>query len=625
MENVIGKKANLQTMSQRLRNIKTQLEQDVTFQRYFKETNLKKKEIDLSGDEHVIKRIQIPIIGRISSGKSTFLNALLGIDCLEVRQDVTTQFCCLIRHNGELKEPKLFSIKPFESGEFEKDKLLCEGNRKIKIKIEELNKKTKELKEGYLKSKDIKIDNLDKFFYILESNIPLFSQNEDLEIYTDYFEFMDTPGLNEAQDFYIEHIIPIIKENVRFAIFIFDATKINTKDTNDIVRTINKKFGVKEDKLGIKYNHSLIICNKIDKIQDNQEHFFENEFKNSMKSLSFDLSKDECFAVNSVEFLSEVSSSFSFNHFLLNCLSKYKKKLNEITENFFVFAQSELEKYATNIPEYEPEAKNEKYNEILEEIINKATTYNNIQLLNRITILDVNDQIELLDLLDYTYNYVKPMFVKNQPELFTTFADYFKKSFGRLLVDTQNNFYLNLINDIVANITKKKKELIEEKLQYQHYLSAYTKFRDNLVYLVKKLDLRKDDGKVPREDAIIRIRDYINTFLKPEKANKYIKEDIELLGKIKKGNVDYCRDVLERRSINSKVFISDCKFILDKMDKLIDEIKTLKSKEIDIVTEYKPLEFIDKPILLSKDKIIELKSIVESYETLLLKIKVLQN
>ena len=93
MENVIGKKANLQTMSQRLRNIKTQLEQDVTFQRYFKETNLKKKEIYLSGDEHVIKRIQIPIIGRISSGKSTFLNALLGIDCLEVRQDVTTQFC----------------------------------------------------------------------------------------------------------------------------------------------------------------------------------------------------------------------------------------------------------------------------------------------------------------------------------------------------------------------------------------------------------------------------------------------------------------------------------------------------------------------------------------------------
>ena len=114
MENVIGKKA-LETISQRIRNIKKQLEQDVTFQRYLKETRAKKVEIDLSGEEHAIKRFQIPVIGKISSGKSTFLNALLGVDCLEVRQEVATQFCCLIRHNRELKQPKFYSIKKFES------------------------------------------------------------------------------------------------------------------------------------------------------------------------------------------------------------------------------------------------------------------------------------------------------------------------------------------------------------------------------------------------------------------------------------------------------------------------------------------------------------------------------
>ena len=629
MENVIGKKA-LETISQRIRNIKKQLEQDVTFQRYLKETRAKKVEIDLSGEEHAIKRFQIPVIGKISSGKSTFLNALLGVDCLEVRQEVATQFCCLIRHNRELKQPKFYSIKKFESNvcEFEKDELLCEGKANIKKKIEELNIKTKKIKEEILKNKDKKIENLEEFFYILESNIPLFSQNEELEIYTDYFEFMDMPGLNEKEDFYNEHIIPIIKDNVRFAIFVFDATKLNTKDTNEIVRKINEQFGLKDDKLRIKYNHSLLICNQIDKIQENQEKFFENNFKNSMKSLSFDLSKDECFALNSEEFLAEVSSSFSFNHFIINCLYNYKKRENEIEEDFFCFVLNELEKFEIDYPEYnEPETINEQYyNAILNDIINttKDRQYGD-DFLNRVNPPNMVKKLEFLCLFEYTYNYVKPLLIKQQPELYHKFADYFKKSFTQLFIDTEKNYFLNLIDDVISNIIKKKKELIEEKLQYQHYLSAYEKLRDDLVYLVRKLDLRKDDDVCVKEDAVIRIKRYIEKFLKPENANKYIKEEIEFLNQIVKGNYENLRAALDKRSKNSQLFILDCKFIIEKTNKLQEEIRIVKSKEIETQSQFKPLEFIDKPILLSKDKIIELKSTVESYETLLLKLKVLNN
>ena len=40
-------------------------------------------------------RKAIPVIGMVSSGKSTFLNSLLGIDILEAKDDITTKFYVL--------------------------------------------------------------------------------------------------------------------------------------------------------------------------------------------------------------------------------------------------------------------------------------------------------------------------------------------------------------------------------------------------------------------------------------------------------------------------------------------------------------------------------------------------
>ena len=56
-------------------------------------------------------KFAIPVIGMISSRKSTFLNSLLRIDLLETKDDVTTKFVCIIRHNSKLKQPKFYHIK----------------------------------------------------------------------------------------------------------------------------------------------------------------------------------------------------------------------------------------------------------------------------------------------------------------------------------------------------------------------------------------------------------------------------------------------------------------------------------------------------------------------------------
>ena len=62
-------------------------------------------------DQKIEERRGFIVIGMISSGKSTFLNSLLGITYLESKDDVTTKFVTIIRYNENLKEPKFYHLK----------------------------------------------------------------------------------------------------------------------------------------------------------------------------------------------------------------------------------------------------------------------------------------------------------------------------------------------------------------------------------------------------------------------------------------------------------------------------------------------------------------------------------
>ena len=55
-----------------------------------------------------IKRFCIPIIGKCNSGKSTFLNYLLKQKVLEIKDDISTKFICIIRHDSDFKFPKIY-------------------------------------------------------------------------------------------------------------------------------------------------------------------------------------------------------------------------------------------------------------------------------------------------------------------------------------------------------------------------------------------------------------------------------------------------------------------------------------------------------------------------------------
>ena len=206
-----------------------------------------------------INRFSIPIIGPISSGKSTFYNYFLGLNgCLETKEKITTKTICIIRHNKNNIKPKIYKIKDCNERHFYKYNF--EKGDEIKgIPSEIIANKNKKIRE---KQSNVWED----YFYILEIKIPLFEGK--FEKYADLFEFMDIPGLNETandknsinNNFYFQQIIPIIQSNIKFAIFLFDIENYMGKDTTNIIlnfkKTADLNFIIIEDEeeLGRKIN-----------------------------------------------------------------------------------------------------------------------------------------------------------------------------------------------------------------------------------------------------------------------------------------------------------------------------------------------------------------------------------
>lgn len=230
------------------------------------------------------KRFSIPIIGKISSGKSTFLNCILQSNILSCSSNIDTKFICLLRHNKDLKSPKLYKCElrkanidyKYEKYEYYyfKKKNVIEGN--IKENIKTINEHLIEYEKKY---NNFDQRDINEYFYILELKIPLFNMNEELG---DFFDLMDVPGLNENNDFYLKYIIPKIVDKCLFSIFIFDISHFQNNDSLNVYvdysSLLNKVYN----------SNSIYILNKIDNIDEipqnktnpkGEDYYFE-VFKN---------------------------------------------------------------------------------------------------------------------------------------------------------------------------------------------------------------------------------------------------------------------------------------------------------------------------------------------------------
>ena len=313
--------------------------------------------------------IYIPIIGTISSGKSTFLKSLLGINVLQTGISTTTKFVCIIQHS---KITKFYHIIPIKQGalKFKKDGKEISGEENIRKKIEEINQD--------LSNKPITKDNI---FYKLETPLKYI----DNKILLENYYFLDVPGLNEYKNNYIDIIFSVITfEDIFFEIIIFDSTSISSDNIFNIIKNLERKNCLKK-------KDNLYILNKIDKVENKEEIIesfrnnfykqFEDEKNKNSNSLFINIYENKLFTMNSLLYLAEtrikedfsyllqfeyfnfnenkkINDDFSFNDFLkkridtiINPLDNKRPKiilkLNSLSKNDLEIFKNSIENFKT--------------------------------------------------------------------------------------------------------------------------------------------------------------------------------------------------------------------------------------------------------------------------------------
>ena len=474
-----------------------------------------------------MKRFSIPIVGMTSSGKSSFLNFLLGINCLETNSDITTKCVIIIRHNKELREneKKIYSVKIIERVEgfynFEKDKLIKNNN--INEIISERNKLIKNLK-------DSEVPNREDFFLIMEANIPLFTKEN--EKFGNFFEFLDLPGLDEGKKesisfkhshFFKEEILPKIAEISKFSIYIFDAGKYLSENNPLIYKEYLDKY------CPLNYNNSFFIMNKIDKMEnENREkkkfldEFLAGKLKIDLKNPTIHIKFLSCLQLNN-----ESTKYKDFLHYLKSLITEDKEK-NQL--NFVVYMKKkmieefklDLKKLVKEIPPKEIIKIKENYAELKESIRNSHFT-------TSISDEDFYRYSKAFDeIKTKNENAFKNVKFEKYEELFLDFNNSFTDSF--------NNF-VNIPND--KSLIEKTKEIEgyfgsisskdkEESLKTKEFMdSLYKGFNKNL-----KIAKNKFYELKPIIDILLKYNSNLDSFkdLKNEFEfiDSFIKKDKKL-------------------------------------------------------------------------------------------------
>ena len=277
----------------------------------------------------------IIIIGKVKAGKSTFLNYIHDFKSyLEIDANIATQFICIIRHNKNNKKPRIYNAIAEKRGDGQKFNFI--KGKEIKGDISKIiSKRNKKIAK-----KELNLDPLN-YFLIVEANLPIFN-GTFLEKYSDIFEFMDVPGLNEAVDkeekidsvgnnFYFKKIIPTIIPNAKFFILMFDAENYQNEDSMEIILKLKEQKGEKV------IENSLFILNKIDicEGEKEEEELLNNFIKNLEEKFDFLkgklIVKENVIGISAKKLLSNRNKFKDFKNYIEAII--FESQLNKTKEN----------------------------------------------------------------------------------------------------------------------------------------------------------------------------------------------------------------------------------------------------------------------------------------------------
>ena len=382
----------------------------------------------------------IPVIGKISSGKSTFLNSLLGLDCLESDTIITTKFICIIRHNRELSAPKLFpvilkkrksEINPNAYNFVKDEKNELKGD--LKEKIHEINQKLS-------KCEELKNLKKEEFFYILEANLDIFKGRN--YIYSKMFEFMDLPGLNEITEFYLKNIIPLITPNTHFSIFLFDAGASEDQGTLKLFKNFLHLMNSKAKKNSFFIYNKLDIFNKDISEESKQILYFKNEIL--FKTYKIKLKNNHLVGLDSIQLKYDKNKSENFSDYIKSYIQSIPEKKTKKFENLFkkkIKEDFQIKKFP-KMEDKNKENSSEEDKKLLNEI-------NNLLQIKTYDEIDISFLIQMKNIYNEKKNNNNSQIkenIKNGSEKYDDIYDKFNKSFKDTVDDFvgKNNLLLLL-------------------------------------------------------------------------------------------------------------------------------------------------------------------------------------
>ena len=446
-----------------------------------------------------IKRFCIPIIGKCNSGKSTFLNYLLKQKVLEINEDISTKFICIIRHDAECKIPRIFKVNIKERGEINGKKLYNfeEG--------EEIDTKgciAKIIKDKNEEERNIDSNDPKDYFLMMKINIPFFNEGK-FAPYSNYFELMDIPGLNDdGEEYYIGKLFPYFINNSKFCFFVFDAEEYQNEDTKTVFNEFLEKFENKENI----YKNSIFILNKIDRVEKGSEpQNFEEYMENNLQIKNID-----CICCN--------SKLLHLNHFKLESFLNYleyifsKPKDEKIQDTNEYIVQNLKDHFDINLNQYT----NEEYN-VNEEQEKEFKEYSNNTIISEIEynkLTNLNNYIYYKNFFDENK---KKKEIKDDEEI-TKIQSKIKNTIFNSCKATFNSYLdLKKFNELKDEITKKchiiTKKKINEKNPFKNDITIKIIF-DNFKEIIEKIKSIKGEHEYIK--SIINEFKCIENFFKNE-------------------------------------------------------------------------------------------------------------
>ena len=142
-----------------------------------------------------LKRVEIknlvPVVAKISTGKSKLLNTVYNINFLESKSGIGTKFINILKYNSKISKPIFYHLKVKKEGDkyifFKDSSEIYEGEKNIIEANKIINKRLYNVKQ-------IKYEDL---FYMIELNSKPFIRDKE---YLESHYLCDIPGLSEYQE-----------------------------------------------------------------------------------------------------------------------------------------------------------------------------------------------------------------------------------------------------------------------------------------------------------------------------------------------------------------------------------------------------------------------------------------